>query len=255
MEIYKVIVLAVEQGITELLPISSSAHLILSAELIDLQMDTYLLAVLHLGTTIAIVIYFLPTLLKDIFKKETLTFYAKIAIATIPAALAGLFLESIIENILRGYIYIAISLIVWGIAMILIERKYKDISENHLKKISWKQSLIMGFAQIISLIPGTSRSGVTTIAGVLAGVNKYSALQYSFLLGIPILLGSSGYGIIKYAPEQGFSSIHIIGVLVSALFGYLSLLLLGKIKKKNWLAFFGYYRILLGMILILFFIL
>lgn len=248
------IILSIEQGITELLPISSSAHLILTGKLIHLPTDTYLLAVLHLGTTIAIIIYFLPTLLKDIFKKETLIFYTKIAAATIPAALAGLLLESTIENILRGDIYIAIS-VVWGIAMVLVERKYKDISENHLKRISWKQSLIMGFAQIISLIPGTSRSGITTIAGVLSGVNKYSALQYSFLLGIPILLGSSVYGIMKYAPQQGFSSIHFTGVAVSALFGYLSLLFLAKIKKKNWLAFFGYYRILLGIILVLLLIL
>lgn len=251
MEIYKVIILAIEQGITELLPISSSAHLILTGKLINIPTDTYILAVLHLGTTIAIVIYFLPTLLKDIFHKDSLTFYAKILVATIPAAIIGLLFESVIENVLRGDLFIAISLIFWGILMILVERKYKEISENHLKKISWKQSLIMGFSQIIALIPGTSRSGVTTIAGTLAGVNKYSALQYSFLLGIPILLGTSVYGIFKFAPKEGIGLPHITAIVVSAIFGYLALQLLNRIKKRNWLTFFGYYRIILGTVLIL----
>jgi undecaprenyl-diphosphatase len=250
MEMYKVIILAIEQGITELLPISSSAHLILTGQLVQLPTDTYLLAVLHLGTTLAILIYFLPILLKDIFHKDSLSFYAKILVATIPAAVAGLLLESVIENILRGNIYIAASLIFWGIAMILVERKYKDISENHLKKISWKQSLIMGFSQVLALIPGTSRSGVTTIAGTLAGVNKYSALQYSFLLGIPILLGTSLYGLLKYAPQEGFGTTHIVSIVVSAIFGYLALQLLNRIKKRNWLTFFGYYRIILGIIIL-----
>lgn len=251
MEIYKVIILAIEQGITELLPISSSAHLILTGKLINIPTDTYILAVLHLGTTIAIVIYFLPTLLKDIFQKDSLTLYAKILVATIPAAIIGLLFESVIENVLRGDLFIAISLIFWGILMILVERKYKEISENHLKKISWKQSLIMGFSQIIALIPGTSRSGVTTIAGTLAGVNKYSALQYSFLLGIPILLGTSVYGIFKFAPQEGIGLPHITAIVVSAIFGYLALQLLNRIKKRNWLTFFGYYRIILGTVLIL----
>lgn len=249
MEMFKVIILAIVQGISELLPISSSAHLILVGKVIDLPTDTYLLAILHLGTTLAIIIYFLPTLLKDIFKKESISFYTKIALATIPAAITGLFLESFIENTLRADIYIIISLILWGIVMILVEQRYKPKEEIDLKKISLKQSLIMGFSQILSLIPGTSRSAVTTVAGVLSGVNKYSALQYSFILGIPILLGMSIYEMIKYIPQQGFTITHLTGIIISALVGYLVLILLKKNKKTNWLTIFGYYRILLGILI------
>mgnify|MGYP005813650853 CR=1 FL=1 len=252
MYIFKVVLLAIEQGITELLPISSSAHLIVTGEIINIPTDTYLLAVLHLGTTIAIVIYFIPTLVKDLLKKDSIPFYTKILVASIPAAISGLLLESVIENVLRGNIYMALSLILWGIVMIVVEGKYKDIEENHLRSISWKQSLIMGFSQVIALIPGTSRSGVTTVAGVLSGVNKYSALQYSFLLGIPILLGTSMFGILKYAPTEGFNYTHIIAIIISAIFGYIALRILDRIKKKNWLTFFGYYRIVLGIALILF---
>jgi len=252
MEIFKVILLAIEQGITELLPISSSAHLILTGKLIGLKADTYLLATLHLGTTIAILIYFAPTLFKELLQKETLTFYTKIFVSTLPTAVVGFLLQSVIEDILRGEIFIAFSLIIWGIVMIFVERKYKEEEERNLREISWKQSLTMGLAQIISLIPGTSRSGITTIAGILSGVNKFSALQYSFLLGIPILLGTSIFGISKYAPQEGFNTSHIIGIIVSALFAYLTLLLLKNIKKEKWLSIFGYYRIFLGTLLLLF---
>lgn len=251
MEIFKVILLAIEQGITELLPISSSAHLILTGKLIGLEADTYILALLHLGTTIAIVVYFAPTLFKEILQKDTHSFYLKILVSTIPAAVVGFFLQSIIEGILRGEIFIALSLIFWGLVMILVERKYKEKQESNLREISWKQSLTMGLAQIVALIPGTSRSGITTIAGILSGVNKYSALQYSFLLGIPILLGTSIYGIFKYSPQDGFNITHFVGIIVSSLFAYLALILLRNIKKEKWLSIFGYYRIFLGIVLLI----
>lgn len=251
MDIVKVILLAIEQGITELLPVSSSAHLIFTSKLLDIEMDTYLLAVLHLGTTISILIYFGKTLFKDIFKKESLLFYSKIVVSTIPVAIVGLLFESVIEDILRGDLFIVISLIFWGILMILIERKFKDHKDEDLREISWKQSLVMGISQIVALIPGTSRSGVTTIAGTLLGVNKYSAIQYSFILGIPVLLGTSLYEIYKYAPVQGFELKHILGVIFSAIFGLVALYLLKGIRKGKWLTVFGIYRIILGITLIL----
>jgi len=254
MDIFKVILLAIEQGITELLPISSSAHLILTGKLIELEADTYLLATLHLGTTIAILIYFAPTLFKELLKKETFSFYLKLLVSTLPAAIAGFLFQSVIEEVLRGEIFIAFSLIIWGFVMIFVERRYKEKQEANLKEISWKQSLTMGFAQIVSLIPGTSRSGITTIAGILSGVNKFSALQYSFLLGIPILIGTSVFGISKYAPQEGFNSSHVIGIIVSFIFAYLALFLLKNIKKEKWLSIFGYYRIFIGLLLLIFLI-
>lgn len=249
------ILLAIEQGITELLPISSSAHLILTAKLLDFEMDTYFLSLLHLGTTISILIYFAPTLFKDIFQKKTLNFYLKIVISTIPVAIIGFLFESTIENILRGDIVIVISLILWGIVMILVERAQRDDREIDLHDISWKQSLIMGASQILALIPGTSRSGITTIAGIFTGVNKYIALQYSFLLGIPILLGSSVYVLIKNVNTQGFTSTHLLGIAVSAVVGIIALQFLKKIKRTNWLTLFGYYRIFLGIVILLIIIL
>lgn len=255
MGIFKILFLAIEQGLTELLPISSSAHLILTGQLLNIEVDTYLLSVLHLGTTLALLIFFLPVLLKDFLKKNSLLFYLKIVVSSIPVAIVGLLFEDTIENILRGNIVIVMSLILWGIVMILVEKKYEQKEEVDLHKVTWKQSLIMGVAQILALIPGTSRSGITTITGILSGVNKYSALQYSFILGIPVLLGVSAFEIYKEFPTEGLSLPYIGGILVSATFGYLSLLLLKRIKREKWLTVFGYYRILLGILILLFVIL
>ena len=137
MDILKVSILSIIQGITEILPISSSAHLLLTSQLLNVEMDTYLLSVLHLGTTIALCIYFSSLLFKDIFKKEKLSLYVKILISTIPAGILGLLSESIIEEKLRGNTIIAISLIMWGVVMIIIERR-KEPKEIDFKDISWK---------------------------------------------------------------------------------------------------------------------
>ena len=201
MELLKVVLLGLQQGITELLPISSSAHLILTARILGYEMDTYLLSVLHLGTTIALILHFWEILFKDIFKKESINFYIKILISTIPAGLIGFFFESTIEQYLRSNLVISISLIFWGILMILVERISKK-KEINLKDVTLKQSLTMGIAQIFALIPGGSRSGISTVAGILTGLNKYTAIQYFFVLGLPLLLLVPIYEIFKGYPEK-----------------------------------------------------
>lgn len=250
MEILKVLILGIEQGITELLPISSSAHLILTAQLLDIKMDTYLLSVLHLGTTIALILHFWNILFKDIFKKETLSFYSKILISTIPAGIVGLLFESVIEEKFRGNLIIAISLIGWGIVMILVERN-KKVEEQDLRNVSWKQSLLMGIGQIFALIPGGSRSGISTIVGILSGLNKYTAIQYSFLLGLPLLLAAPIYSIYKEYPQRILNGTDILGIVIAGIFTFLSLSLLKRFSKEKWLTLFGVYRIGLGIFVLI----
>ncbi len=254
MEILKVVLLGIEQGVTELLPISSSAHLILTSQLLDFKMDTYLLSVLHLGTTVALIIYFWNLLFKNIFKKEKLSFLVKIVISSIPAGIVGFLFESFIEDKLRGNLIIAISLIVWGIGMILLEKK-KEIAEQDIQTVTWKQSLYMGIGQILALIPGGSRSGITTTVGMLTGLNKYTAIQYSFLLGLPLLFLAPMYEIIKEYPQRSLNLLDILGIIVAGIVTYVALLLLKRFSKKKWLTVFGIYRILLGCIVILLLIL
>ncbi len=261
MEIIKITLLAIVQGITELLPISSSAHLILLGKLMNIDTTSFLLSVFHFGTTFAIIIFFREKLFKNFFTKEKLNFYLKIIISTIPAAVTGFLFQDIIEEKLRAEWMIAVSLIVLGIAMIILEKKEKAKYDPDVEHITWKQSLIMGFGQIFALIPGTSRSAVTTLTGILAGMDKYSALEYSFILGIPILSGSSVYEIIKeisLIQEPVTSTIiyaSLLKILVIAvipfLVGYIALIVLKKFKKKNWLTVFGIYRIVLGVLILI----
>jgi len=251
MDTLKIAVLGFLQGFTELLPISSSAHLILSSQLLNIKMDTYLLSVLHLGTTIALLIFYFNFLFKNILSKAKLSLYLKILLSTIPAGIVGLLFESIIEEKLRGNIYIAISLISWGIFMILIERR-KEPREIEFEKISWKQSIAMGLSQIFALVPGGSRSGISTIFGMLTGLNKYTAIQYSFLLGLPLLLATPFYQIFKEYPQRVLNMKDILGILIAGVITYFGLILLKKYSKKNWLTFFGVYRISLGIIVLLF---
>jgi undecaprenyl-diphosphatase len=247
----KTILLAIEQGITELLPISSTAHLILSSKILDIKMDTYLLSVLHFGTTIALLFHFKNTFSKNIFKKENQTFWIKIFVSTIPAGIAGFLFKSFIEDILREDIIIVLSLLIWGMVMIYTEKNIKG-QNIKLENISWKQALAMGLSQIIALIPGTSRSGITTIVGIFTGLGKYSAIQYSFLLGIPLLLLSSIYGIFSDGLLRVFTLSNFLAIFISAIFTLLSLKVLEKYSKKNWLTFFGMYRIVLAITILLY---
>lgn len=250
MDIFKVVILGIQQGLTELLPISSSAHLILTSQLLDVKMDTYLLSVLHLGTTVALLIAYSNFLFKNLFSKEKVHIYLKILLSIIPVGVIGILLQSKIEDSLRGNIPIAISLFVWGVVMILIERR-KEPKEIEFKDITWKQSILMGISQIFALIPGGSRSGISTIVGMIFGLNKYTAIQYSFIIGLPILLATPIYQIIKGYPERILIPSDIIGILIATLFTYFGLVLLKKFSKKKWLTFFGIYRIVLSILILL----
>jgi undecaprenyl-diphosphatase len=251
MEILKHLVLAFVQGTTELLPVSSSAHLLISSELLNFDATTYFLTTLHLGTTLALILYFSKVLFKDIFSKAKMSLYLKIFVSSIPAGIIGLLFQTFIEETLRAPIFLSMSLILWGIAMIILERNNRKAVETKIEEVTWKESMIMGIAQSLALIPGTSRSGITTIAGMVLGLNKFTALQYSFLLGLPVLIGASGYELMKETNINSFGIEEILGIITAGIVGYLSILLLKRFKKKNWLTVFGIYRIILGGLLLL----
>ena len=251
MDILKHLILAFVQGITELLPISSSAHLLIISELLKFDASTYFLTTLHLGTTIALILYFSKVLFKDILTKAKISFYLKILVSSIPAGITGLLFQSFIEESLRANIFLSISLILWGVVMIILEKTKGDSLETKVEEVTLKESMSMGIAQTLALIPGTSRSGITTITGMMLGLNKFTALQYSFLLGLPVLIGASGYELIKETNMTSFGIEEILGIITACVVGYLSILLLERFKKKNWLTVFGIYRIILGGLLFL----
>lgn len=252
MDLIQTVILAIVQGITELLPISSSGHLVLFSKLLNLDsISTYTLTILHLGTTLAIVIFNWKFLFTDISSKMKL--YTYIILATVPAALLGVLFGDVIESFLRRTEIVAGMLIVIGAFMIYtdhyINTKKNELREVSLEKTTLKQTFLAGLSQSLALIPGVSRSGITTITGVFSGMSQYSALRLSFLLGIPILMGSFFYTLLK--TENGVSMLFeinsLVGIVVTFVIGYISLWFLEKISKTRFLKYFGIYRIALGL--------
>lgn len=259
-----VIILGIIQGIAEFLPISSSAHLIIFRDLfgigsnigedIALSFDI----ALHLGTLIAIIIYFFKDFWSMFIKGITkgpkdkegkLLWY--IIIATIPAAIAGLLFEDIIENAIRtNFILIAIALIAMGIIIFIVDKKFK--AKKTIKSMSIKDAIIIGCSQAFALIPGFSRSGTTIATARVMNLKKEDAAKFSFYLSAPVVLGA----VVIHLLKNGFSliyanlSIFLVGVLVSFIAGLLCIEFLLKYLKKHDFKIFMIYRIILGVVVI-----
>lgn len=259
-----VIILGIIQGIAEFLPISSSAHLIIFRDLfgigsnigedIALSFDI----ALHLGTLIAIIIYFFKDFWSMFIKGITkgpkdkegkLLWY--IIIATIPAAIAGLLFEDIIENAIRtNFILIATALIAMGIIIFIVDKKFK--AKKTIKTMSFKDAIIIGCSQAFALIPGFSRSGTTIASARIMNLKKEDAAKFSFYLSAPVVLGA----VVIHLLKNGFSliyanlSIFLVGVLVSFIAGLLCIEFLLKYLKKHDFKIFMIYRIILGVVVI-----
>lgn len=257
MDFIQTSLLGIVQGISELLPISSTAHMILlSVNFYHIQPSVLVLSFLQFATSISILIGFRDILFKNMFSKEKIQLYFKIVIASIPAVVVGLLLKDFVSHYLYTNIVIAISLMVWGVAMIVVENIKIKATIQSSTDISWTKAFIIGLAQSIAIIPGTSRSGSTTVVGVLLGVEKYTSIQFSFFLGLPIIIGSFLYDlyISRNNVETLLTPEMLIGFLIAAVVGIISLVALRKVSKKRFLTVFGMYRIVLGIIILVLFI-
>lgn len=261
MTIFQTFVLSIVQGITEVLPISSTAHLILTGEIVNINTsgDVFLIAVLHIGSTLAIIFFYREPLFEKFFSKEKLLFWLKILIASIPTVFIGIIFEDLISNLQDNKILIGSLLITIGILFIIFENINLNLQKVDSTKLHFSKMIIIGFGQSIALIPGTSRSGITTLVGMLCGLEKYSAFTFSFILSIPTLLGASMYEMFKNYTNIGDSfsvsyNILLISIIVSFIVTYLMLYLIKRVKKNKWLTVFGVYRIVIGIVTLLLFI-
>lgn len=249
--------LAIIQGITEFLPISSSAHLIVFRDIflvgknvIDSNIELSFDIALHFGTLLAILVSFYKDI-KDL--KNNNKMIKNIAIATIPAAIIGFLFEDIIEIFIRTkYLLIILCLIIVGILIYLIDIKSK--SNKSIKKMSLKDSLIIGLFQVFALIPGFSRSGTTIIGARLLGINREDSTKYSFFLSIPIISGALFLQLIKIDYNILFQniSIFVIGIITSFIFGLICIRLLLNYVKTNDFKIFMWYRIVFGFIILIY---
>ena len=273
-EILKAIFIGIVEGITEWLPVSSTGHMILADEFIRLNVsDAFkemFFVVIQLGAILAV-----PTLFFDRLnpiskkkskeeKKRTIDLWCKVIVGALPAAVAGLLLDDFLDEHLYTPTVISIALIVYGIAFILIERmkkvKANEFRVNDVSELTYKDALTIGAFQILSLIPGTSRSGSTIIGGMLGGVSRVASAEFSFFMAIPIMLGASGLKILKFILEGATVStfeiaLLFIGIVVSYIVSVIVIKFLMDFVKRHSFSVFGIYRIVLGAVLIGYFLL
>ena len=270
LEIIKAIFFGIVEGITEWLPISSTGHMILLNELVklDVSKDFYDMfqVVIQLGAILAVVILFWKQIFpvkkeKDKLKldKNILSLWGKIIVACVPAAIVGVLFDEVFEKWFYNYVCVAIALIVFGIAFIVIENKNKGkkVKISSLKELSYNTVLLIGIFQLIAAIfPGTSRSGATIVGALLLGVSRTVAAEFTFFLAIPVMFGASLLKLVKFS--FAFTGMELAILLVGMFVAFITSMfiikfLMGYIKKHDFKVF-GYYRIVLGIIVLLYFV-
>ena len=267
-EILKAIAQGIVQGITEWLPVSSTGHILLldafwKMNASEAFFDVFKV-IIQLGSIMAVVVLYFhklnPFSLKKSSeeKKDTWVLWSKVLIASIPAAIAGLALDDLIDGVLSAPVIIAAALIVYGIAFIWMEsRKHKREQVSDLKDISYKRAFGIGAFQMLALIPGTSRSGSTILGASLLGTSRAVAAEFSFFMAIPVMLGASGLKVVKFflIDEYSFTTeewiLLAVATVISFLVSVLVIRMLMAFIKKHDFKPFGWYRIALGVVVLL----
>ena len=270
-EILKAILFGIVEGITEWLPISSTGHMILLDEFINLKVtdEFYDLfqVVIQLGAILAVVIMYFKTICPFGFgknkeeQKSTWNLWGKILVACLPAAIIGILFDDWLDEHLYNSVVVSLTLIIYGIIFIIIESKQFGKRETKdLDKITYKQALGIGAFQLLSLIPGTSRSGSTIIGGLILGLERSVAASFTFFLAIPVMVGASLLKLLKYILKVGFvfqaGELLLLGVgcLVAFIVSILIIKFLMNYIRKHDFKVFGYYRIVLGIIVLAYFL-
>ena len=269
-EILKSILYGIVEGITEWLPISSTGHMILLEEIMPMNVSksfwSMFLVVIQLGAILAVVVLYWNKIfpfrknkeVKYTSVKSIWILWSKILVATIPAAIIGLALDDWIDAHLYNGFVVAIMLILVGVAFIYIENRNKDMrpSVNSLSALSYKDALIIGLFQVVAaVLPGTSRSGATIVGGLMIGVSRAVAAEFTFFLAIPVMFGASLLKLVKFG--LAFSVLEffilVIGMVVAFFVSIFVIRFLMSYIKKHDFKVFGWYRIVLGAFVLIFF--
>ena len=276
-EILKAILFGIVEGITEWLPVSSTGHLILLDEFVKLKVSAEFFemfqVVIQLGAIFAVLVLFFQKLNPFSVKKganekkQTWDLWLKVVVAVLPSAVLGLLLDDWMDAHLYNFVVVAIALIVYGVAFMLVERQNKRRKSGigNVHQIDYRTALLIGAFQCLSLIPGTSRSGSTILGGILLGVSRPAAAEFSFFLAIPTMLGASALKIVKYGyeclkgealpPNITELVVLIVGCVVSFIVSMAVIRALMEYVRKRSFSAFGIYRIILGVVVIGYFLL
>ena len=272
LEIFKSILFGIVEGITEWLPISSTGHMILLDEFIKIKFQTpgfYELfqVVIQLGAILAVVLMYFKTICPFGFgkdkqeRKDTWNLWGKILGSCLPAAIIGILFDDCLDEHLYNSVVVSLALIIYGIIFIVIESKQiGKRTTKELNDITYKQAVGVGCVQLLSLIPGTSRSGSTIIGGLILGLERSVAASFTFFLAIPVMCGASLLKLVKYVLETGFTFVTGdllllgIGCLVAFIVSILIIKFLMNYIRKHDFKVFGYYRIVLGILVLAYFL-
>lgn len=271
-EILKAIFIGIVQGITEWLPVSSTGHMIIANEFVSLKISEgawdLFEVITQLGSILAVIILFFDKLnpfsksKDEAMKKKTWSLWFKVVVAVIPAALIGLAFEDILDKTFYRFVPVAIALVLYGILFIVIERinKNKKMKYEDVYDLDYPTALKIGCFQVLSLIPGTSRSGSTILGASLVSVSRTAAAEFSFFLAIPVMFGASALKAFKAFAIDGLTLelteiiVILVGTLTAFVVSMIAIKFLMAFVKKHSFESFGWYRIILGIILIIYYI-
>ena len=252
MNIIQSIILSIIEGLTEFLPISSTGHMILASSIMNIPEDAFVKTFeisIQIGAIMAIVLLYAKRFLQGI------SIYLKLAIAFIPTGIIGFLAYPYIKTYLFNPIIVSISLVLGGIVLILIDKKVVGLESKtaELESISYKNAFFIGLFQSISMIPGVSRAAATIVGGIFNGLDKKQAIEFSFLLAVPTMFAATGYDL--YKTTIGFSGHEIfllsLGLLVAFITAWIAVKVFIKIVQNYGFKYFGYYRIIIGIIFLL----
>lgn len=270
-EVLKAVLFGIVEGITEWLPVSSTGHLILLNEFINLnvseEFQSMFDVVIQLGAILAVCALFFRKLnpfdrgKNDEQKKQTWTLWFKVVAAIIPSGVVGVLFDDWMDTHLHNGIVVAVMLIVYGVAFIAVEKwnEHRELRYHDVNNLPWGTAMIIGVSQCLSLVPGTSRSGSTILGGILAGVSRGTAAEFSFFMAIPTMVGASGIKLLKFfLSGVSFTAMDMLILLVGCTVSYIVSLLVIKglmnyVRKHSFSAF-GVYRIVLGIAVLLYFL-
>jgi len=253
MSILQAIILAIIEGLTEFLPVSSTGHLILTSSLMGIAQDdftkTFTIAI-QFGTILSVVVLYW----KRFF--QTVNFYFKLLVGFLPAAFFGLLLNDYIDALLENVLVVATTLFLGGIVLVFVDKWFKKTEVEGTSEVTYPTALKIGFFQCIAMIPGVSRSAATIIGGLTQKMNRKAAAEFSFFLAIPTMFAATAYKLLKFFKEgNGFEANEITLLLIGNIVGFVVAIIAIKafisFLTKYGFKLFGYYRIVLGLLLLI----
>ena len=271
LEFLKAVLFGIVEGITEWLPVSSTGHMILLDEFIKLDVSEAFYemfqVVIQLGAILAVIVLFFHKLNPFSDKKDTAQrkatwdLWFRVIVAVIPSAVLGLLLDDFLDTYLYNHVVVAIMLIVYGVAFLLVERhnQGRKVQIRQVSAIDYRTAFLMGMFQCLSLIPGTSRSGATNLGGNILGVSRSAAAEFSIFMAIPTMLGASGLKLVKYLLEGVQAAgteimVLIVGCVVSFVVSLAVIKGLMEYVRKHSFSVFGLYRIALGLLVLIYYV-